>query len=115
MIIKNTSKKFSVECEVAKSIWKQGIGLSFSQRKRNMLFIMPIEWKWEFWMFGMRYPIKIIFIDENKRVIGVQTAVPLSFNPKTWKIFKPKKPCKFVFELGKNINKKLEIGDKLSW
>lgn len=113
MIIKNLTKKFSVECKSAESVLKQGLGLSFSAKRRNMLFFFPVERRWEFWMLGMRYPIKIVFIDKNKRVIDVQKAVPLSLNRNSWKIYRPKERCKFVLELGKDISKKFEIGDKL--
>jgi len=115
MIIRNLTRKFSVECEVAKTLWKQGVGLSFSRKKRNMLFIMPLERHWEFWTLGMRYPIKIVFIDKNKHVISVQKAVPLTLNPKTWKIYRPDRHCKYVLELGKDIRKKFEIMDMVKW
>ncbi len=115
MKIRNVTRKFSMECEVAKSMLKQGMGLSFSAKRRNMLFMFPLERRWEFWMFGMRYPIKIVFIDKNKKVISVQKAVPLSLNPASWKIYRPEERCKYVLELGRDINKKFEIGNKLSW
>lgn len=115
MKLKNATKKFSVECETAKSFLKHGLGLAFSGKRRNMLFLMRSKRRWEFWMLGMRYELKIIFIDKNKKVAEIQKAAPLSLNPKTWKIYKPKKPCRFVLELGKDINKKFEVGDKLMW
>ncbi len=115
MKIRNVTRKFSMECEVAKSMLKQGVGLAFSAKRRNMLFVFSRERCWEFWMFGMHYPIKIIFIDKNKRVTDIRAAVSLSFNPKTWKIYRPKERCKYVLELGKSADKKFEIGDKLEW
>lgn len=115
MKLTNATRKFSVECDVAKSIWKQGVGLSFSRKRRNMLFLFPFARKWEFWMLSMHYSIKIVFIDKNKKVIDVQKAVPLSLNTKTWKIYRPKERCKFVLELGKDINRKFETGDMLKW
>lgn len=115
MKIKNLTKRFSVETEVARNVFKQGLGLSFRRKKSNMFFIFSLKRKWEFWMFGMFFPLKIIFINKNKRVINVFTAKPLTLSPKTWRIYKAKKKCKYVLELGKDINKKFEIGDKLSW
>jgi len=109
---KKSDKKFSMETEVADSIWKQIKGMSFS-KKKNMLFLMPLKRKWEFWMFGMLYPIKIIFIDDDKKIFDIQDAGPLTLNPKTWKIYRPKKMCRYILEeSGKH---KFEVNDKLEW
>lgn len=115
MKLANLSGKFSIDCETAKTPWKQAVGLGFSGKRRNMLFLFPFERKWEFWMLGMLYPIKIIFIDSGKRVIKIQEAEPLSFNPKTWKVYAPKKPCKYVLEIPAESKYKFEKGDKLKW
>ena len=115
MKLENISGKFSVECEIAKSPWKQAVGLSFSGKRRNMLFPFPFERPWEFWMFGMFYELKIIFIDNKKRVIEVQEAEPLSLNPMTWKVYAPKKPCKYALEVPLAYKYKFSSGDKLKW
>ncbi len=115
MKLSNLSGKFSLECETAAAPWKQAVGLSFNRKRRNMLFIFPFERKWEFWMFGMLYPIKIIFIDGRKRAIEVKEAEPLSLNPKTWKVYAPKKPCKYVLEIPADSKYKFEKGNRLEW
>jgi len=101
-----------IEADVADNFWKRLIGLSFSERK-NMFFPLPHEAKWSLWMFLVRYPIKMIFIDKNKTVIDIKEAEPLSFNPKSWKTYMPKKPCKYILETPFDL--KIKIGDKLSW
>jgi len=115
MKIANVSWKFSLDCEIANSQWKQAVGLGFSGKRRNMLFIFPFERSWEFWMFGMSYDLKIVFIDGGKRVIEVQNAGTLSLNPKTWKVYAPKKPCKYVLEIPANSKYKFSKGDRLKW
>ena len=115
MKLANVSGKFSVECETADSPWKQSVGLSFSGKRRNMLFRFPFARSWEFWMLGMSYGLKIIFIDGKKRVIEVQEAMPLSLNPKTWKIYVPKKPCKYVLEIPADSKYKFGKGNRLKW
>jgi len=102
----------TIETEVANNFWKRMIGLSFS-KKKNIFFPLSYESKWSLWMFGTRYPIKMIFIDKNKNVIDIKEGKPLSFNPKTWRIYKPKKPCKYILETPFNL--KIKIGDKLRW
>jgi uncharacterized membrane protein (UPF0127 family) len=101
-----------IEVDVADNFWKRLIGLSFS-KKKNMFFPLPFKDKWSLWMFAVKYPLKIIFIDNKKIVIDVKEAIPLSLNPKTWKTYKPKKPCKYILETPYDF--KIKIGDKLSW
>jgi len=101
-----------IEAELADNFWKRIVGLSFS-KKKNMFFPLSYENKWSLWMFGTRYPIKMIFIDKNKTVIDIKEGKPLSFNPKTLRIYKPKKPCKYILETPFNL--KIKIGDKLRW
>ena len=101
-----------IEAEKADNLWKRAIGLSFS-KKKNMFFILPYEGRWSLWMFWVRYPIKMIFIDKNKTVIDIKNGEPLSFDPKTWRTYKPKKPCKYILETPFNLN--IKIGDKIRW
>lgn len=110
--IKNVAKKIYIEAEVADNLWKRMLGLSFSKR-RNMFFPLPFEGRWSLWMFAVGYHLKMIFIDSDKTVIDIKEAEPLSFNPKTWKIYKPKKSCKYILETPYNL--KVKIGDKLVW
>ncbi|NIO44033.1 MAG: hypothetical protein GTN36_00565 [Candidatus Aenigmarchaeota archaeon] len=105
-------KNSTIEVEVADNFLKRAIGLSFS-KKKNMFFYLPFESKWSLWMFAVRYPIKMIFMDKNKIVIDIKEGEPLSLNPKTWKTYKPKKPCKYILETPFNL--KMKIGDKLNF
>jgi len=105
-------KNSIIEADVADNFWKRLIGLSFSERK-NMFFFLPYEDKWSLWMFLVRYPIKMIFIDKNKTVIDVKRAKPLSFNPKSWKTYMPEKPCKYILETPFDL--KIKLKDKLNW
>ncbi|MEM5778128.1 MAG: DUF192 domain-containing protein [Candidatus Aenigmatarchaeota archaeon] len=103
-------KNFVIEADLANNFFKRMIGLSFS-KKKNMLFTMPYEGIWPMWMFLVRYPIKIIFINKGK-VVDIKSAVPITLNPKTWKIYKPKKLCKYVLETPFDF--KIKIGDKIT-
>ncbi len=105
-------KNSTIKVEIADDFWKRVIGLSFS-KKKNMFFILPYESRWSLWMFAVRYPIKMIFIDKNKIVIDIKNGEPLSFDPKTWITYKPKKPCKYILETPFNL--KIRIGDRIIW
>jgi uncharacterized membrane protein (UPF0127 family) len=105
-------KNSAIETEIADNFWKRMIGLSFS-KKKNMFFPLPHEDKCSLWMFLVRYPLKMIFIDKNKKVIDIKEAEPLSLNPSTWKTYFPRKSCKYVLETPFDL--KIKIGDKLNW
>ncbi|OGI12593.1 hypothetical protein A3K64_01665 [Candidatus Micrarchaeota archaeon RBG_16_36_9] len=101
-----------IETDVADNPWKRMVGLSMSEKK-NMFFPMPYESKWSLWMFAVKYPLKMIFIDKNKNVIDIKKAEPITSDPKTWKTYVPNKPCKYILETPFDL--KVRIGDKLDW
>jgi uncharacterized membrane protein (UPF0127 family) len=101
-----------IEVGLADTFWKKLFGLSF-HRNKNLLFTMDHEGRWSFWMFLVRYPIKMIFIDKNKVVIDKKEAEPLSLNPKSWKTYSSEKPCKYILETPFDL--KIKIGDKLDF
>jgi len=105
-------KSSIIEADIADNFWKRLIGLSFS-KKKNMFFSMSYESKWSFWMFGVNYPLNIIFLDKNKEVVDVKKAEPLSLNPKTWRTYVPIKPCKYVLETPFEL--RIRVNDKLDW
>jgi len=102
----------NIEVDVADNSIKHFMGLSFS-KKKNMLFKMFYEKRWRLWMFGVDYPINMIFINGDKVVVDVQKAVPITSDPNTWKIYRPKEPCKYILETPHNIN--VKIGDKIKF
>ena len=107
MHVTNITKNLKFECELADNFWKQAIGLSFSKPK-NMLFKFPFDRRWEFWMFGMGFDIWMAFIDDDGGVFDIVKAERMTFNPKTWKVYLPKRPCKLILE---TKDKLVEIGD----
>ncbi len=64
----------------------------------------------------MRFPIDIIFLDSRKRVAGLHSrARPISFRKRTWRVYYPEKPARYVIELraGEIKRKKIAAGDLL--
>lgn len=106
-------KKLVCEAKVAKNILSKAWGWMLHCPKKNegLFFEFGENRKPVMWMPLMLTEINMAFLDKDLRVIDFQTAVPITFNPKTWKTYKPKKPCKYVLELHKD--KKLRIGEKL--
>ncbi|MBI1972332.1 MAG: DUF192 domain-containing protein, partial [Candidatus Aenigmarchaeota archaeon] len=107
--------------ETASGIIKKITGLMLRRRLRSneaMLFSFPFEDEWPFWMFGMRFPIDIIFMDRQRKVIHIERAAkPFSFDPKTWKTIKPAKKFTHAIEInaGEAKNKRIKVGDVLSF
>ena len=67
----------NVSCEVASTTEQWGKGLSDRNSLANgsgMLFVFPTTRDVSFWMKGTLIPLDIVFIDENKSVIGVSKA-----------------------------------------
>lgn len=40
----------------------------------------------------------LYFLDSDKNVIEIQKAEPWSLNPKTWKLYRPDKPYRYLLE-----------------
>jgi uncharacterized membrane protein (UPF0127 family) len=120
-MIKNiTRKKILVrKIEFADSIGKKTKGLMFRDslaKDAGLLMTFDLERKHEIWMFGMRFPIDIVFIDSAKRIVDIKHSVrPMGRNPFTWRIYRPKKPCRYVLEVNAGLTRRTgtEMGDTL--
>ena len=122
-MIKNLTKdKILVKnLETADSIGKKTKGLMFRNslsEDSGLLMVFGYERRHEIWMFGMRFPIDIVFIDHEKRIVDIKHSVkPMGKNPKTWKIYRPKQNCRYVLEVNSGLMErtKTEIGDVLDF
>ncbi len=122
MITNATRKRTLVKrAELADSVGKQTKGLMFRKsldRDSGLLMAFARERKHEIWMMGMRFPIDIIFIGRDKRIVDIKHSVrPMSANPLTWRIYWPKKPCAYVLETAAGVAKDTgtRIGDMLEF
>jgi len=85
---------------VADTPWKRMKGLMFKKKPEALLLVFDKPGCHGIWMLGMRFPIDLVFIDSEKRVVDVFEGIkPVSWNPRTWKIYKPRKPVKYALEL----------------
>lgn len=123
MKIVNVSKN-TILCDKVKIATKSSAkakGLMFRRsmkEKEGFLMEFQKETKPKIWMLFMRFPIDIIFINKQKKVVDIKTnALPLTKNPKTWKLYQPKEKCKWVLEIKSNSAKKTktEVGDQLAF
>ena len=87
---------FSVE--LAQSETERNRGLMFRRKmadEAGMLFFMPGDSDWAFYMRNTYISLDMIFIDRDWRVVGVQANVP----PLTEALRRTGKPCRYVLEL----------------
>ncbi len=122
MIINRTKDNILAgDVEVADTIGKKAKGLMFKDSLPDghaLLMKFPKDGNHKIWMFGMRFPIDLIFLDSEKRVIVIHENVrPLNLNPMTWKTYGSNKTARYVIETnpGTVSKTKTEPGDVLGF
>lgn len=74
-----TPKGVRIYAELADTMEKRARGLMFRDslaRDRGMLFSFPELKPWTFWMKNTKVPLDIIWMDQNKKIVHVETNVP---------------------------------------
>ncbi|OYT33969.1 MAG: hypothetical protein B6U87_02730 [Candidatus Aenigmarchaeota archaeon ex4484_52] len=89
------------------NLFELGIGLMF--RKKSMaLFKLPFCAKHSVYMLFMKFSLDLIFIDKNFKIVDIiENVSPVTLNPKSWKLYIPKKKCKYILEIKSGLAKKL--------
>jgi len=106
----NISKNKKI-CNVkeAKSFFSRAMGLMFRRKlKKEEGLLIELSLGKSIHSFFMRFPIDLIFLDENFRVVELTTLNP-------WRFYIPKKKVKWVLEVNEGVikEKNIEIGDRL--
>ena len=97
------------EVELADDQTKRSLGLSgrkFLAEGDGLLFIFEKPDLYPFWMKEMNFPIDIIWIDEDKKIIDLTEDVRHDSYPQ---IFVSKNPALYVLEVNAGTIKKYEI------
>lgn len=122
MIVNRTKNMILArEVETADNHGKRAKGLMFRESLPGghaLLMVFPKKGNHKIWMFGMRFPLDVIFLDSGRRVIAIHENVkPLNFDPRTWKTYCPEGKAKYVIELNPHTAKrtKTECGDLLEF
>lgn len=106
-------KDVIIEVDIASSNVERARGLSGRVSlgaNSGMLFVFDGPGKNMFWMKDMNFPIDIIWLDENKKIIYIKE----NLSPKTYpEVFGPEVPSMYVLEVNSNFTKKynIKIGD----
>lgn len=99
-----------VNLEIADTEEERQLGLMFREvlpQDSGMLFIFNIESKHGFWMKNMNFPIDIIWINQDKKIVEItKTAKPCS---KDCAVIYPKSKVKYVLEVNPGFVDKNKI------
>ena len=84
----------------------------------GMLFVYPEERMRTFWMFEMRFPLDMVWIDGNCRVADISENVPIpepGMTTSDLPFYSPSVPVRHVFEInaGESRQYGIDIGDKV--
>lgn len=107
-------KTLTVELAQTPLAWKRGLsGRELLEEDRGMLFIFPKTDRHSFWMKDMKFPIDIIWIEEEKVIDIAPNLQPNLDNPSP--SYLPRLPVKFVLEVKAGFSEKngLKIGDEV--
>lgn len=83
---------------------------------RGMLFLFPQEARHSFWMKNTMIPLDIVWIDESRAVVHIETGVP-PCESDPCPSYSPGAPALYVLELaaGQAAARSLRIGDVLKY
>ena len=89
-------------------------GLMFEEKKKfnyALIFDFPIESKigTSLHMIFVFFPIDVLFLDKNKKVVDKVTLQPFIPN------YTPKKAAKYVIEMPQGRAKGIRLGQKVNW
>jgi uncharacterized membrane protein (UPF0127 family) len=94
-----TNNPTTINLEAATTTAEQEHGLSDRPSlspDQGMLFIFPTPGFYQFWMINMSFPLDMIWLDQNFKVVGIKKdATPASY-PTT---FSPDAPASYVIEV----------------
>lgn len=76
-----------------------------------MAFPFKIPGKYGFWMKGMRFPLDIVWVAENGRVVHIQRAI----SPESQEVYRPEEPASLVLEFNAGILDAVGVGDTLRY
>ena len=88
-----------LKTEIALSADEKQKGLSgrdYLAKNKGMLFIFPQSGSYPFWMKDMKFPIDIIWLDDDFKIIGIEKNINPNSFPEN---FSPPSPAKFVLEV----------------
>lgn len=113
--IKIAGKTLKVDLALTADEQERGLsGRNFLGEDEGMLFVFNQADKYSFWMKDMRFPIDIIWISDDLRVVFLKENV----SPETYpEAFTPSQNARYVLEVSAGFSKKenLKPGDRVEF
>lgn len=109
------SQKFTLEISDTEALRARGLSYRGGLPENGgMLFIFPAPGVYQFWMKDMNFPIDIIWLDQNKKVVHIEHSLATSTYPNS---FGPTTQTQYVIELlaGEVKRISLTLGEKISF
>lgn len=102
--IKIAGTKIKIELALTPEMQEKGLsGITGIKEDEGMLFVFNKPSKYYFWMKNMNFPIDIIWIDKNMRVVYIEKNVKPDTYPQT---FGPDKDSQYVLEVNAMFSEK---------
>ncbi len=117
MYLEKDGERIIEDLEYAECFLKKIKGLMFREidESEGLLMEFPREGKWSIWMFFVPQDLSVFFVNSEGLVVDKAYAERITPDPRTWKIYKPKKKCKYVLECCPSHFDDIETGEKLRW
>lgn len=101
-----------IEADLADSMLKRAKGLSLKE-KGKMLFKFPSDTNASIDMMLLSEPLYLYFMNSDREVIDVQKAEPWTTNPRTWKLYSPERPYRYLLESFEDLD--IEEGQEIGF
>lgn len=110
------STRIAVEIATSTAVQEKGLsGRPSLPPSSGMLFVFSEPKIRSFWMPDMRFPLDIVWINNNK-VVDITANVSDDFNPENPILYTPSSPAQYVLEVnaGFAAHQHIKIGDSVS-
>lgn len=93
-----------IHAEIADTPRKRAEGLMYREhlaKNRGMLFTFDQAQPWTFWMKNTKIPLDIIWMNEKKQIVHIESNVPICTRTDDGcRQYQPNEPALYVLELG---------------
>ena len=113
--IKIAGQSIKVELAISPSELEKGLsGRAVLNKNEGMLFIFEQNGKYPFWMKGVNFPIDIVWIGEDQKIVYIKKDAKPENYPET---YAPDADALYVLEVvaGFSVNNNLKEGDSVEF
>ena len=113
--IKIAGQNIKVELALSREELMQGLSGRLSlNADEGMLFIFPQPGNYTFWMKDMNFPIDMIWLSQNKKVIYIKKDARPEFFPES---YGPEANSKYILEVVSGFSERynLQVGDRVEF